>query len=169
MALGRKFRPYSRTSRRLRQAYAALASEATSEDSQRKAGARHLLQELGGHNRSLEVGGMLADLSFEHHMWVRASDKDNPDHTSTVANKEKFLAKLDMLFMEGMILTPAAADTFTGQVLGFLREPRTLKYGKNAMSVGLPSLAPAAAAGPNGAPAADDPTWEHLDGSATWW
>ena len=89
---------------------------------------RRLLQELGGHNSSrLLVGGMLADLSFEHHMWVRPSDKDDPDHTSTVANKEKFLARLDMLFMEGMILTPAAADTFTGQVLGFLRQPRILK------------------------------------------
>ena len=80
-------------------------------------------------------------------------DSLGASHTSTAANADKFLARLDLLFMEGLILTPAAADTFTGQVLEFLREPRILKYGKSAMSVGLPYLVPAGAAGPGGAPA----------------
>ena len=159
-----KVRPYSRTSRRLRQAFAAVSSEATGGDAKRRVWARHLLRELGGcHSSRLLLGGMLADLSFEHCLWVRPSDKTDPDHEATKANKEKFLARLDLLFTEGLILTPACKDTFTGQVLDFLREPRILRYGRSAMSVGLPYLVPAGTAGPTGAPAPDDPIWEPLD------
>ena len=161
-----KVRPYTRTALRLRQAFATIAAEAVGPDHKRRQWAQHLLHELGGcHSSRLLLGGMMADLSYEHHQWVRQSDFADSDPTLIAANRDKFLARLDMLFMEGLILTEAAKDTFTGQVLVFLRQPRLLQYGSKAVSMHLPFLDGVAAASgqPAGGPAADDSIWEPLD------
>ena len=123
-----KKKPYGRFAWRLSQCFETLAEEADdASQAVRRAAAVYLLKALSGANTNrLVLGGMLADLSHEHSMWSRGYDKDNLDSTSVMHRAEKFINRLNLLFVKGLILTQAASDTFTGQVLKFLSEANKL-------------------------------------------
>jgi hypothetical protein len=119
-----KKKPYGRFAWRLNQCFETLAEEAEDATQRvRRAGAIHLLQSLSGrHTLRLVLAGMLADLSHEHCLWCRGYDRDDLDSTSVMHRAQTFIARLNLLFVRGLILTRAASDTFTGEVLKFLSQ-----------------------------------------------
>ena len=129
-------RPYARASRRWHTIFESVATEAAGGNKDRRVLARMFLEELGGENSSrLALGGMLADLSAEHYSWVATGDKQNPDATTVETRADAFLARLDKLFLEGMILT--LPDTFTGTTLKFLSKTSYFRYGDSVQTVGI--------------------------------
>ncbi len=114
-------RPYARESRRWKITFDAVATEARGDNRDRRILARRYLTELGGANSSrLLLGGLLADLSAEHYTWVATGDKRSPDATTVQSRADAFLARLQVLFTEGVILT--MPDTYTGATLGLLEK-----------------------------------------------
>ena len=129
-------RPYARESRRWNSIFDAVATEAAGSNMQRRILAKMYLGELGGENSSrLLLGGLLADLSAEHYAWVKTGDKGNPDSTTVHSRADAFVARLDVLFNESVILT--LPDTYTGVTLKFLNQNRYFQSGKCVQSVGI--------------------------------
>ena len=129
-------RPYARESRRWNVIFNALAEEAVGPNRDRRVLGRLFLGELGGeHSSRLVLGGLLADLSAEHYLWVATGDKRNPDTTTVQSRAEAFVDRLDQLFTKGMILT--LPDTYTGVTLKFLRETTYYKVGAGVQTVGI--------------------------------
>ena len=103
------------------------------------------MTELGGENSErLLLGGLLADLSVEHYDWVSGGDKGNPDTSTTMARFERFLHRLDVLFMDGMILR--LPESYTGVTLKFLEETSYYHFGKRVQCFGLGNMKEDAAA-----------------------
>ncbi len=126
-------RPMAREARRWGPIWDSLAAEAVSADGKRRAIARRFFQELGGQNAPrLLLGGMLTDISVEHYSWVATGDEQDPDPSTTADRAELFLSRLDVLFDKGAILT--LADTYTGEVLRFLRQGRIVHYRAEALT-----------------------------------
>ena len=117
-----KKKPLGRFCSRIAQCFEALALEADStEDKKRRDNATVLLQAFSGSRTTrLVLAGMLADLAHEHAIWMRAFDMDSPEPTSVKMATQTFIQRIRLLFREGVILTTAARDTFTGAVLDFL-------------------------------------------------
>ena len=115
---------YGRFAMRLSQCFETLAEEAEdASQGERRTAAIHLTQNLSGCNtHRLSLAGMLADLAHEHSKWCRGYDKDDLDSTSFMLRASTFLTRLNLLFVRGVILTQAATDTFTGEVLKFLSQ-----------------------------------------------
>ncbi len=98
------------------------------------------MTELGGANSSrLLLGGLLADLSAEHYTWVATGDKRSPDATTVQSRADAFLARLQVLFTEGMILI--MPNTFTGATLKFLETTRYYPLDKGVHTFGIRGLA----------------------------
>ena len=94
------------------------------------------LAQLGVENSSrLLLAGLLADFSAEHYAWVATGDKRNPDATTVQARADEFLARLDTLFNQGLILT--MPDTYTGATLQFLSQTSYYQYGKTVQTIGF--------------------------------
>lgn len=119
-----KKKPLGRFALRLQQCFEILAWEAEdSKDVNRRDAASNLLQELSGENTArLVLAGMIADLAHEHAIWTRAFDVQNPEPLSVKMATQTFLQRLKLLFTDGLILTKAADETFTGEVLKFLAQ-----------------------------------------------
>lgn len=119
-----KKRPLGRFCMRLQHCFETLALEADeTSDKKRRDTATSLLQAFSGANTSrLVLAGMIADLAHEHAVWVRAFDVDSPEPTSIKMATQTFVQRIRLLFRDGVILTHAAQDTFTGKVLEFLKE-----------------------------------------------
>ncbi len=122
-------RPLAREARRWEAIWDSLAEEAGSASvAKRRAIAQHFLRELGGQNAPrLLLGGMLTDISVEHYEWVAGGDKADPDPSTAAERAELFLHRLEVLFGQGLILT--LPDTYTGEVLRFLRRGKIVHYG----------------------------------------
>ena len=125
-------RPLAREARRWDAIWDSLATEAGSASkSKRRENARYYLQELGGANAPrLLLGGMLTDISVEHYHWVAGGDKNDPDPTTVTDRANLFLQRLHVLFDQGLILT--LKETYTGEVLRFLRRGKIVYHGKQA-------------------------------------
>ena len=86
------------------------------------------LRAFSGSNVSrLLVGGMLADLSVEHCIWVRGEDLHNPETAAGEDRDNLFLLRLNLLFDEGHVLT--SPNTYTAEVVAFLRRCKSVRYG----------------------------------------
>ena len=70
---------------------------------------------------------MLTDISVEHYHWVAGGDKNGPDPTTVSDRANLFLRRRNVLFHQGCILT--VDETYTGEVLRFLRQGRIVHYG----------------------------------------
>ena len=73
-----------------------LATEYEGDDPERAEAARYLLEELSGYHSSrwlLVLGGMLADLLFEHSRWVHAGDVDDPDPVAVTKAMHTFMER----------------------------------------------------------------------------
>ena len=128
-------RPMSRVQRRWDPIWDSLAEEAVG-NSKRAPLARFFLNELGGENSArLLFGGMITDMAAEHYEWVAGGDKGNPDPASSEGRTALFLERLSVLFDEGMVVT--LPDTYTGQVLEFLRKGKVVHTAKSVHSCGL--------------------------------
>ena len=125
-------RPLAREARRWDAIWDSLATEAGSASkTARRDTARYYLQELGGANAPrLLLGGMLTDISVEHYHWVAGGDKNDPDPTTVTDRANLFLQRLHVLFDEGLILT--LKETYTGEVLRFLRRGKIVYHGTQA-------------------------------------
>ena len=135
-------KPFGRFARRLRSIFTIVGEEAECQDARRREFAQTLLEQLSGrHSMRLVLAGMLADLLHEHTKWTRSSDTANPDPIMCAHSKSVFLMRLHMLFTDGLILTQAAADSFTGEVLKFLSEPQVILFRKRAAIFSLADLA----------------------------
>ena len=129
-------RPYARESRRWELIFEAIALEAADKNRERRALARMYFKELGGENSSrLLLGGLLADLSAEHHSWVASGDERNPDATTVQSRADAFLARLRMLFDEALILT--LPETYTGVTLKFLQKISYYRIGNSVQTIGI--------------------------------
>ena len=73
---------------------------------------------------------MLTDISVEHYHWVAGGDKNDPDPTTVTDRANLFLERLAVLFDEGLILT--LTETYTGEVLRFLRRGKIVYHGTQA-------------------------------------
>ncbi|CAE7734988.1 unnamed protein product [Symbiodinium sp. CCMP2592] len=134
--------PLGRIAVRLRQVFEILAAEAEGGEKDRKAAAQLILQEMTGENTwRLVLGGMMADLCHEHSKLVHSSDFAASDPLHIEKAEKMFLARLLVLFGEGLILTKTAANTFTGQVLKFLSSSKLLFLKKKALVLSLGELA----------------------------
>ena len=134
--------PLGRVATRLRQAFTVLAAEAESSgDKDRKAAAQLIIQEMTGESTwRLVLAGMMADLAHEHSKLVHTSDFAACDPIAIEKAEKVFQARLLVLFQEGLIVTKAATDTFTGQVLKFLSTSRLLFFKKKAVVLSLGEL-----------------------------
>ena len=123
-------RPMARVARRWDAIFDSLAKEvASASTAKRRDIAQYFLQELGGVNApGLLLGGMLTDISVEHYQWVAGGDKNDPDPTTVSDRAKLFLQRLGVLFHQGEILT--LEETYTGEVLRFLRQGRVVHYGQ---------------------------------------
>ncbi len=74
-------------------------------------------------------------MSAEHYTWVATGDKRSPDATTVQSRADVFLARLDVLFTKGMILT--MPDTFTGATLKLLETTRYYPFDKGVHAVGI--------------------------------
>ena len=130
--------PMGRVCMRLRQAFTVLAYEAENGEEKRRHAATHILEELTGpHSMRLVLAGMMADLCHEHSRHVRAGDRADCDPMILEKGEQMFLSRLSVLFKEGLIVTTAAKNTFTGQVLKFLAEPKVMFFKKKALIISL--------------------------------
>ena len=94
------------------------------------------MTELGGANSSrLLLGGLLADLSAEHYTWVATGDKRSPDATTVESRADAFLARLQVLFTEGVILT--LPDTYIGATLQLLEKTHYYPLYRSVQASGL--------------------------------
>ena len=124
-------RPFGRISIRLRATLKAVGDEARGSDPTRTANARYLLKSLGGQRSyRLLLGGMLADLSHEHYIWVAGGDKNITDPLASSGRVDMFLQRLGVLYDEGLLLTDALAESFTGQAIDFLKKASYLRHGR---------------------------------------
>ena len=78
----------------------------------------------------LLLGGLLTDISVEHYHWVAGGDKNDPDPTTVTERANLFLQRLRALLDTGTILT--LEETYTGEVLRFLRRGKIVYHGKQA-------------------------------------
>ena len=133
--------PLGRISMRLRQAFTALAAEAESGEEKRRTAAELILQEMTGENTwRLVLGAMMADMVHEHSKVVHSADFSSCDPLGIEKAEKLFRARLLAPFQEGLTLTRAAADTFTGQVLKFLSKSQLLFFKKKALVLSLGEL-----------------------------
>ena len=124
-------RPLAREARRWDAIWDSLATEAGSASRSRREIARYHLQELGGANAPrMLLGGMLTDISVEHYLFVAGGDQNDPDPSTVTDRANLFLQRLRVLFDEGLILT--LKETYTGEVLHFLRRGKIVYHGKQA-------------------------------------
>ena len=76
---------------------------------------------------------MFTDISVEHYHWVAGGDKTGPDPTTVTDRAHLFLQRLHVLFDQGLILT--LRETYTGEVLRFLRRGKIVYHGKHAQTI----------------------------------
>ena len=133
--------PLGRFAWRLRQSLAVLAAEAESGEEKRRKAAENILEQISGDNTwRLVLAGMLADMTHEYSKFVHAADRSSTDPMTIDLSQAQFLSRMVVLFQEGLILTKAAQNTFTGQVLKFLSQPRMLYFKKKALVLSLGAL-----------------------------
>ena len=131
--------PMGRIATRLRESFQAIAFEAENGEPKRRNAAENLLNELtGDKSMRLVLAGMMADLVHEHSKHVHAGDEAFVDPIKLEKAEQLFLARLQVLFHDGLVLT--AKQTFTGQVLKFLSDPKVLFFKKKALVLSLGSL-----------------------------
>lgn len=127
--------PYGRIAMRLKEAFDLLEHEVTKTQGKRRDYAKHLLENLSGpHTGRLLIGAMLADLSHEHARLVREGDKADPDPVAVARSVTRFKQRIDALFTEGMVFSGEARDTFTGQVITFLKKGSRVYRGPSGAS-----------------------------------
>ncbi len=132
-------RPLSRESRRWAPIWDSLAAEASG-NGPRAQLARFFLEELGGTNsHRLLFGGMLTDIAVEHYQWIAGGGQGNPDPSHACSGHDLFMQRLKVLIDEGMILT--MEDTYTGEVLRFLKKGKIVFYKSQVQSCALGNLA----------------------------
>ena len=78
---------------------------------------------------------MLTDIAVEHYEWVAGGDKQHPDPTTATDRANYFLSRLHVLIEGGLVLTNE--NTYTGQVMQFLREGTMLTARGHSVWVGL--------------------------------
>ena len=131
-----RHRPYARISLKIRSLLSALAREA-SKGSYKKA-CLHNLREIGSYNRVV-LCGLLADLTCEHHKCCHeAGDQEDPDVTTIAQKLFRFRQRCNLLFTEGLIFSADVKDTFTAEIMAFLREPQVIFAAKHAVMVRMP-------------------------------
>ena len=131
--------PLSKEVRRLDAIWNALGTEAAPSSSERTPIARFFLRELGGENSwRLVLGGILTDILEEHYLWVAGGDKTRPDPATGTDRTNLFLKRCEVLIGEGHVLT--MRNTYTGEVMEFLKRTKTVVYGDRAATVGLGPL-----------------------------
>ena len=129
-------KPLGRIATRLGVIFETLAYEADHASSAgQKQWARRLLTELGSYERLL-LAGLLADLSSEHRKWVRESDVQDPSAEGVLPADLRFQARLRALFLKGGILSAECTESFTAQVIAFMKKKQTLHYGKQVKRCG---------------------------------
>ena len=119
--------------------FESLALEAAGPNQKRASNAKHLPRELGGENSwRILLGGMLTDIAVEHYAWASGGGQHDPDPTMAADRTALFLQRLRMLIGEGQVLQ--IPETYTGQVLLFLKSTTTVQCGSFVQTVGLGAL-----------------------------
>ena len=131
--LSSRSRPWGRISMRLKSLLAALSDEV--DHGAESDTAAIILREISPYRRLL-IAGLMADLTHEHYKAVRETDERSVCPTSVMTIVTNFKQRVKVLFLEGMIMT--VDDSFTGQVLKFLKAPQLLLAGRHAHLFSMP-------------------------------
>ena len=102
----------------------------------RKEAAWHNLREIASYNR-LMIAGMLGDLTMEHQLMVRPADEHDPDPAEVPLLMQKFLARMDLLFVKGEVMR--MEFSFTNQIIKFLENPSVVLVKKFAVLFSKPT------------------------------
>ena len=127
-------RTWTRGSLKISAVLRALAKEA--EGGPRKEAAWHNLRELASYNR-LMIAGMMGDLTMEHQLIVRHTDESDPDPAELPQLMEKFIARVNLLFVKGEVLH--MKHSFTAQMLKLFEKPSVVLVKRFAVLFAKPT------------------------------